>query len=190
MLSNFPSISEMLVSTFLYYHVPHTYTLPLTNRENISPLDLRKQERSMYLCINYNTHHTLQKGRDVCRPKLPITNCSLKRGPCTSVTSCNISPLLRNTDQTLAHKGCVHLDDCSTPSLTFTIVEYQFSIRAVTVVQVFNHLIWRRCKCLIYVQELPRNKSRLFIKRNRIQFFSHTYQFLIGIQFQISSDKI
>ena len=144
------------------------HTLPSTNRENISPLDLRKQERSIYLYIYYNTHHTLQKGRDICRPKLPIVNCSPKSRPCTSGTLCRVSPLLRNTDQTLAHKGCVQLDDCSTPSLTFTIVEYQFSIRAVTVIQVLNHLIWRRCKCLIYVQE----------------------QFFIGVQFQIFSDKI
>lgn len=49
----------------------------------------------------------------------------------------------------------------STPRLTFAVVQHQFPIRSIAIVQIFNNLIRRRSKCLIHIQKLEgKNKTK------------------------------
>lgn len=56
--------------------------------------------------------------------------------------------------------GWISATGKSTPGLGFAVMYDEFSVRSITVVQIFDGLVRRRGECLIYVQKL---ESKIFL---------------------------
>lgn len=85
----------------------------------------------------------------------------------------------------------------SSPGLTFTIIQYQFSICSITIVKILNCLVGRWCECLINIEKLKSNTKTN--ENNQTVCFPNdgtkqindkiTYELFFWFQFQISMNE-